>query len=204
MDMIGRLADSTRKLIIYGVGTAPDWVPLIDKTNTYFSIKKDSAGIGPSDQTSFYLKNIPVLHFFTGQHADYHKPGDDWQKINFEGEKKVIEYIITLIEETENLPKLKFQTTKNTEQGKSAFRVTMGLMPDYTFEGKGLRIDGVSAYKPADEAGLTKGDIIIRMADFEISTINDYMKALSRFSKGDTIKVTVKRGDKELVKKVTF
>jgi Zn-dependent M28 family amino/carboxypeptidase len=90
MDMIGRLADSTNKLIIYGVGTSPDWVPLLDKTNPGFNLKKDSSGIGPSDQTSFYLKNIPVLHFFTGQHSDYHKPSDDWQKINFKGEKKFL------------------------------------------------------------------------------------------------------------------
>lgn len=204
MDMIGRLADSTNKLIIYGVGTSADWVPVLDKTNPGFSLKKDSAGIGPSDQTSFYLKNIPVLHFFTGQHSDYHKPSDDWQKVNFKGEKKVLDYIIKVIEETENLPKMKFLETKSPDQGKSSFKVTMGVMPDYTFEGKGLRIDGVTDGKPASKAGLLKGDIVIKMGDEIINDINDYMKALSKFSKSDTADVVILREGKELQKKVTF
>lgn len=204
MDMIGRLADSTNKLIVYGVGTSADWVPVLDKTNIGFSIKKDSAGIGPSDQTSFYLKNIPVLHFFTGQHSDYHKPSDDFEKVNFKGERKVLDYIIKVIEETENLPKMRFLETKNPDSGKSSFKVTMGVMPDYSFEGKGLRIDGVSAYKPADEAGITKGDIVIQMGEIKINDINDYMKALSKFSKGDTADVVILREGKELKKKVTF
>jgi len=204
MDMIGRLADSTNKLLVYGVGTSADWVSVLDKTNTGFSIKKDSSGIGPSDQTSFYLKNIPALHFFTGQHSDYHKPSDDWEKVNFKGVKKVLDYIIKVIEETENLSKMKFLETKSPDQGKTSFKVTMGVMPDYTFEGKGLRIDGVSAYKPADEAGITKGDIVIQMGEIKINDINDYMKALSKFSKGDTADVVILRTGKELKKKVTF
>jgi len=86
MDMIGRLNDSTKKVLIYGVGTSPVWVPLIDSLKSEFKIIKDSSGIGPSDQTSFYLKDIPVLHFFTGQHSDYHKPSDDIEKVNYKGE----------------------------------------------------------------------------------------------------------------------
>jgi Zn-dependent M28 family amino/carboxypeptidase len=97
MDMIGRLNDSTKKLIVYGVGTSPAFVPLIDSVQSKLSVKKDSSGIGPSDQTSFYLKNIPVLHFFTGQHGDYHKPSDDVEKVNFEGERQVLEFIVQVI-----------------------------------------------------------------------------------------------------------
>jgi hypothetical protein len=204
MDMIGRLADSTNKIIVYGVGTSADWVPLLDKTNSGFKIKKDSSGIGPSDQTSFYLKNIPVLHFFTGQHSDYHKPSDDWEKINFKGEEKVLEYIIKVIEETESLPKMKFLTTKNTEEGKSSFKVTLGIMPDYTFEGKGLRVDGVTKGKPADAAGLLQGDLIIQLGEIKINDINDYMKALSKFNKGESTGVIISRAGKEMKMKVTF
>lgn len=204
MDMIGRLADSTNKLMVLGVGTAPDWVPLLDKTVSDFRIIKDSAGIGPSDQTSFYLKNIPVIHFFTGQHADYHKPTDDFEKINFPGEKKVLEYIIKLIKETEALPKMKFLTTKNPDTGKSSFKVTLGIMPDYTFEGKGLRVDGVTKEKPADRAGLLQGDVIIQLGDIQVNNMNDYMKALSKFNKGDTTEVLISRKGNELKKKVTF
>lgn len=204
MDMIGRLNDSTRKLMIYGVGTAPDFVPLIDKLNTDFVIKKDSAGIGPSDHTSFYLKNIPVLHFFTGQHSDYHKPSDDVDKVNFEGEKKVLEFIIRIIEETENLPKLAFTPTKNSEETKTSFKVTLGIMPDYTFEGTGVKADGVSDGKPASKAGIKQGDVIIKLGELAVNNMQDYMKALSAFNKGDAAKVTVKRGAQEVVLEIVF
>jgi aminopeptidase YwaD len=99
------------------VGTASIWVPLLDRMRTVFRVKKDSAGIGPSDQTSFYLKNIPVLHFFTGQHSDYHRPSDDVEKINFEGEKMILEYIINIEMITEELPKLQFLATRTPDSG---------------------------------------------------------------------------------------
>lgn len=204
MDMIGRLNDSTKKLIIYGVGTAPDWVPMIDRIPSEFSIKKDSAGIGPSDQTSFYLKDIPVLHFFTGQHSDYHKPSDDINKINFAGEKKVLEYIVKIVEETEKLPKLIFQKTKNSDVGSKKYKVTLGLMPDYAFEGKGMHIDGVTEGKPASKAGLQKGDIIIKLGEVNVGNVNDYMKALSTFKKEDTTEIIVVRDGKEIKMNITF
>lgn len=204
MDMIGRLNDSTKKLIIYGVGTAPDWVPMIDRLSSPFSIKKDSSGIGPSDQTSFYLKDIPVLHFFTGQHADYHKPSDDFQKINYPGERMVLEYIIRIVEETEKLPKLVFQKTKASDENTPKFKVTMGVMPDYTFEGKGLRIDGVTDGKPAFKAGIEKGDIVVQLGAIKVDSMNDYMKGLAAVKKGDTVPVTVIRNGKEVKMNVTF
>ena len=198
MDMIGRLNDSTKKLLIYGVGTSPTWVPLLEKTNAYFSIKMDSSGIGPSDQTSFYLKDIPVLHFFTGQHSDYHKPTDDVEKINLAGEKKVLEYIVDLINQTNSLPKLTFAKTASPVSAKSKYKVTLGVMPDYTFEGTGMRIDGVTDNKPAFKAGIKTGDIIIELGGQKINNVQDYMKALSGFNKGDKTIVGVKRGDENL------
>ncbi len=204
MDMIGRLNDSTKKLIVYGVGTSPDWVPMIDKMPTAFSIKKDSAGVGPSDQTSFYLKDIPVLHFFTGQHSDYHKPSDDIDKINFEGEKEVLEYIVKIIEETEKLPKMTFLKTRNTEAGTHKYKVTMGVMPDYAFDGKGMRIDGVTAGKPAEKAGLLRGDVIIKLGETKVESTIDYMKGLSNYNKGDTVEITLIREGKQIKLSVTF
>ena len=197
MDMVGRLNDSTRKLLVYGVGTAPEWVDILDKTNNTFSMKKDSAGIGPSDQTSFYLKDIPVLHFFTGQHSDYHKPTDDADKVNYEGERKVLDYIIDVIDAANYYPKLKFTATKTTETKSTKFKVTMGVMPDYAFEGKGMRVDGVTNGKPASKAGVLKGDVVIQLGDIKINNMEDYMKALSVFSKGDKTKVKVLRGTEE-------
>lgn len=204
MDMIGRLNDSTMKLIIYGVGTAPDWVSIIDKIPSEFNMKKDSSGIGPSDQTSFYLKNIPALHFFTGQHSDYHKPSDDADKINYEGEKKVLEYMLRVIEATEQLPKLKFLETKNPQQGVPKYKITMGVMPDYTYEGKGMRIDGVTQDRPASKAGIQKGDVVVMFGEDKIGDVMDYMKALAKHNKGDTVPVTILREGKEIELNVTF
>jgi hypothetical protein len=203
MDMIGRL-NKEEKLIVYGVGTSPVWVPLIDSIPSKFSIKKDSSGIGPSDQTSFYLKDIPVLHFFTGQHSDYHKPTDDADKVNYKGEAKVLDYIVKLVEKTCHYPKLAFAKTRNPDSGKAAFKVTMGVMPDYTFEGEGMRIDGVTEGKPAFRAGIEKGDVVIKLGDTPVKSVQDYMKALSNFKKGDATKVEVERGKEIKVLDVEF
>ncbi|HOZ51990.1 MAG TPA: M28 family peptidase [Chitinophagaceae bacterium] len=204
MDMIGRLNDSTKKLLIYGVGTSPDWINAIEKTNHYFSIKNDSAGIGPSDQTSFYLKDIPVLHFFTGQHSDYHKPTDDFNKVNIQGEALILEMIIDLVYHLDAKPKLAFLKTKNNESTKMSFKVTMGIMPDYTFEEKGLRLDGVTENKPASNAGLQQGDIILKMGDTDILNIQDYMKSLNSFNKGDEVQVLIQRRGEMMIKVVRF
>jgi Zn-dependent M28 family amino/carboxypeptidase len=204
MDMIGRLSDSTNKLIIYGVGTSPVFVPLIDSIKTAFSIKKDSSGIGPSDQTSFYLKDIPVLHFFTGQHSDYHKPSDDAAKINYKGEVEVLKYIATFIERTYAYPKLTFAKTRTPDTGKTSFKVTMGVMPDYTFEGQGMRIDGVTDGKPASKAGIQKGDVVRKLGGDEVKDVMSYMKALSKYKKGDSTTVEVLRNGESKVFNLTF
>ncbi len=204
MDMIGRLNDSTKKVLIYGVGTSPVWVPLIDSLKSEFKIIKDSSGIGPSDQTSFYLKDIPVLHYFTGQHSDYHKPSDDIEKVNYKGEAAVLEYIIATIEKTFRYPKLTFTKTRVVDSKKSAFKVTMGVMPDYTYEGEGLHIDGVTDGKPASKAGILKGDVVIRLGQIKIKNMQDYMKALTSLKKGDTTEVEVIRDGKNMTMPITF
>jgi len=204
MDMIGRLNDSTKKLLVYGVGTSNAFVPIIDSLQTQFSIKKDSSGIGPSDQTSFYLKDIPVLHFFTGQHSDYHKPSDDFDKINYKGEVQVLEYITQIINKTFNYSKLKFSKTRNPDTGKSSFKVTMGVMPDYTYEGEGMRIDGVTENKPAFKAGVKTGDVVKKLGGIEVKNVQEYMKVLSTFKKGDATQVEVLRGKETKVLELTF
>lgn len=204
MDMIGRLNDSTKKLLVYGVGTSPVFVPLLDSISSAFKLVKDSSGIGPSDQTSFYLKDVPVLHFFTGQHSDYHKPSDDADKINYKGEVEVLDYIIKLIEKTYHYNKLQFLKTRNPDTGKSSFKVTMGVMPDYTFEGEGMRIDGVTDGKPAFKAGVEKGDVVKKLGGKEVKNVQEYMKVLSTFKKGDTTQVEVLRGKEIKVLQLTF
>ncbi len=203
MDMIGRL-NAEKKLVVGGVGTAPDFVPLMKGLSTGLSIKLDSAGVGPSDHTSFYLKNIPVLFLFTGQHSDYHKPSDDTELVNFAGQQQVLDVAVQIIKALDSKPKLTFQETKAKEENTPRFKVTLGIMPDYTFEGEGLRADGITDGKPAAKAGLQKGDIIIGMGDIEVKNIQDYMKGLSMFKKGDTTTIRVKRGEEEKKMEVTF
>jgi C-terminal processing protease CtpA/Prc len=168
------------------------------------TIMTDSAGVGPSDQTSFYLKDIPVLHFFTGQHSDYHKPSDDADKVNIDGEKMVLDFIVQTIAEVEKLPKLKFLKTRSSKTDTPSFKVTLGIMPDYMFSGVGVHIDGVTEGKPAFKAGLQKGDVIVKLGEHSIKDMQAYMKALSMFKKGDTTTVKALRGNDLIEGEVTF
>jgi hypothetical protein len=206
MDMIGRLNPTTKSISVSGSGTSPVWeTTLKNITGTQLSIKTDSAGVGPSDHTSFYLKNLPVLHFFTGSHSDYHKPSDDWDKINYAGEKEVLELIVALIEKLDNEPQLAFLQTKNKSMSSArSFKVTMGVMPSYTSDSEGLLVDGATEGKPAHKAGIQTGDIITKIGDFEIKDIQTYMESLSKFEKGQTVPVKIKRKGEELTLNVTF
>jgi Zn-dependent M28 family amino/carboxypeptidase len=204
MDMIGRLEPTSKKLMVYGVGTAPEFVNMIASIKSNLNIMTDSAGVGPSDQTSFYLKDIPVLHFFTGQHSDYHKPSDDIDKVNYNGEQEVLEFIVLTISEIEKLPQLKFLKTRSAKSDTPAFKVTLGIMPDYMFSGVGVHIDGVTEGKPAFKAGLEKGDVIVKLGEHTIKDMQSYMKALSMFKKGDTTIVKALRGNNLIEGEVTF
>lgn len=206
MDMIGRLDPQTKTLAVNGTGTSPVWEPLLQKlASDELKIKTDSSGIGPSDHTSFYLKNIPVLHFFTGSHADYHKPSDDWEKINTKGQADVLTLIAKIINELDRQPKLTFLTTKAKPMtSRSAFKVTMGIMPSYTADEQGVKVDGVTDGRPGQKAGIQTGDIIIQMGDLVIKDIQDYMAALGKFDKGQTIPVKVKRGSEIITLTVNF
>lgn len=191
LDMVGRLTEKDKNLEINGIGTSTQWPEIIKSINIEgIRVKEGQNGIGPSDHTSFYLKNIPVLHFFTGQHEDYHKPSDDAEKVNYEGLQKVCNYIIQTINKVNANPKLSFVKTKEeNNENTPRFKVTLGIVPDYMFDGEGVRIDGVSDGKPASKAGLQKGDIVIQLGGIIIADMNSYMKALSQFSKGQQTQV---------------
>jgi hypothetical protein len=206
MDMVGRLNDSTHVITIGGYGTSPSWKPLIDNIkDNPFIIKYDSSGTGPSDHTSFYRKDIPVLFFFTGLHTDYHKPSDDADKINYVGELKIIYFIKQLIENDKQHEKIAFTKTREQSSGSSTrFSVSLGIMPDYTFPGNGVRVDGVSDGRPAKKAGISTGDVIRQLGDFKTSSVESYMQALSNFKKGDKTNVIILRGETELVYEIIF
>jgi hypothetical protein len=203
MDMIGRYR-TDKGLMIQGIGTSSLWGKMIEVMGGDMKIIPDSSGVGPSDYTSFYLKGIPVLGFFTGQHTDYHKPSDDTELINFEGEKKVLDYIVRFVEATCTFPKMDFLTTKQPQNQARNFKVTMGVMPDYAYDKKGMRIDGVTDGKPAAKAGIKTGDVIMKIGDTEIENVYTYMDVLTKLKKGETAKVVVKRGADDVVLDVTF
>ena len=200
MDMVGRLNDSTKVLTVGGYGTSPVWGSIINanEKNFPFVIKIDSSGTGPSDHTSFYRKDIPVLFFFTGLHSDYHKPSDDFDKINYYGELRIVNYISKIISSPElQNQKIAFTKTRETQTSSSmrSGSVTLGIMPDYTFPGTGVRCDGVSEGRPAQKAGLMTGDVIIQIGDFNVSSMESYMLTLGKFKKGDKAKLKFKRGN---------
>lgn len=203
MDMVGRLkADST--LAVYGTGTSPIFKQTITANNETFKIVEHESGVGPSDHTSFYLNDIPVLHFFTGQHDDYHRPTDDADKINYEGMNVISDYIFAIITDLNDNGELAFRKTKTEETDTPKFKVTLGVVPDYMFTETGMRIDGVSEDRPAQKAGLQKGDIVIQLGEHVVEDMMSYMKALSKFEKGNTTTVKVKRGDEVVEAEVTF
>lgn len=205
MDMIGRLNDTTRALTIGGVGTSPVWGRFISKTHRDFKIAVDSSGVGPSDHTPFYHAGIPVLFFFTGVHKDYHKPGDDAEKINYKGQAMIMRYIYDVVGGMDKLPKPEFTPTRQTTVGKVRFKVTLGIMPDYSYqEENGIRVDGVSEGKTASNAGIIAGDIITALGEHKVNGMQSYMEALSKFKAGETTTCDVLRDGKTIRLNVTF
>ncbi len=205
MDMVGRLGDSTHGLTIGGYGTSPLWGQELSEKDKFFSIKFDSSGAGPSDHTSFYRKDLPVLFFFTGAHSDYHKPTDDADKINYNGELQVIKYIYNVINITNTKGKLSFTKTREPQsQGTRSFKVSLGIMPDYTYSGTGVRADGVSEGKLAHKVGMKAGDVITQIGEYKVSDVQGYMQVLGKFNKGDATKVKVNRGKEELIFDIVF
>jgi hypothetical protein len=203
MDMVGKMnADST--LAVYGVGTSPRFKQALTANNQFFKLVENESGIGPSDHTSFYLGDVPVLHFFTGQHEDYHKPGDDASKLNYEGMNMISDYIFDIITDLDSNGKLSFRKTKNESEETPRFKVGLGVVPDYLFDGKGMRIDGVSDDKPAQKAGLQKGDVVVKLGDSTVVDMMSYMRALSVFEKGNKSKVLVLRDGKEVIFDISF
>jgi hypothetical protein len=202
MDMVGRL-DSLRNLHIGGIGTSPVFMNLLTELNHYnFNLKTDSSGVGPSDHTSFYQKKIPVLFFHTGTHEDYHKPTDDLERINFNGVVSIVEYVYEITLRLSELEVIPFNATRNQTVSKPKYKLTLGVMPDYSSAGNGLKIDHVIDDKPAMKGGVLDGDIIQKINDCSITDVYTYMECLSQLETGQIISVQVLRDNKSLTLKV--
>jgi aminopeptidase YwaD len=197
-DMVGRLDEQSR-IALHGVGTSPTFEPLAKSISTgNLNITTSESGMGASDHTSFYLKDLPVLHFYTGNNPDYHKDTDDAHLINYDGMVDVLNYTYHFMAELDTKGKLEFTKTKDTDnKNNPKFSVTLGVIPDYMFSGKGMRLDGISEGKPAQLAGIKGGDIVVKIGHIDITDMMSYMTALSKFEKGaKTIVVVERNGDK--------
>jgi Zn-dependent M28 family amino/carboxypeptidase len=205
LDMVGRLNED-QVLAVNGTGTSPSWNDVLEHVKPDgFDIKMHESGVGASDHTSFYLEEIPVLHFFTGQHADYHKASDDSDLINYQGIYDVASYVVDIIEALDAEGPLTFtKTNDESQRTTSSFKVSLGIMPDYVSDGEGVRIDAVMDNRPAAAAGLEKGDIVIKLGDVDVVDINAYMEALAKFEEGQKTTVVVRRGDQTLTKEIQF
>ncbi|MCK6600284.1 MAG: M28 family peptidase [Bacteroidetes bacterium] len=200
-DMIGRL-DSVNQLVMYGMGTSSRFKALADSLNKPYGFKlsfKDE-GFGPSDHSSFYSKDVPVLFYHTGLHSDYHRPSDDADKINYPGTEKVMQYASDMLQVLLNQPvKPDFIRVKSQSAGRSmAFNVYIGTIPDYASNEKGLKITGVNPGSPAEKAGLKGGDLITRIGETEIGSIYDYTDALSKLKAGKEEVLVYKRNGQEV------
>jgi hypothetical protein len=203
MDMIGRLDGKT--LTVYGTGTSPEWDTLLAKDNadSAFTLKEVPDGFGPSDHAQFYGKDIPVLFFFTGNHSDYHRPSDTWDKINYPGEELVVRYVYRIARDIDGeAARPIFTRTVSSappEGGDTrSFRTTLSIIPDYNGGGEGMKISVVRPGGPADKAGLKAGDIIVVMAGKKIVNIYDYMEMLGKLKGGDKVDLVVMRDGKTL------
>lgn len=203
MDMIGRLNEAD-ELSIYGTGTGDAWDDLIDVINAGdgfgFSISRIPDGYGASDHSSFYAKQIPVLHFFTGTHGDYHRPSDDPATLNYAGEERVVRFIREMVVRLDRRQEvLTYQAVAQPRTeggGRAGLGVYTGVIPDFAWQGEGFRLTGVNDGSPAAMAGIEAGDIILRMGNRTIRDIYDYTYALREGTPGKRVEMELKRGDR--------
>jgi len=205
MDMVGRLKDSI--LIVEGFGSSPYWKELFSGLDTSkFKMRYKPDGVGPSDHSSFYKKNIPVLFYFTGLHKDYHKASDTRDKINYQGEADVLAMVkanINILQSRkERVPfsLVPVDTTKKV----SSFSVYVGGTPDYGYDVVGLKISDIAPNSPAEKAGLKAEDIVIKFGAVEIKNIYDYTGQMSKYKPGDVVDFVVKRAGKDIIVPVTL
>jgi Zn-dependent M28 family amino/carboxypeptidase len=205
MDMIGRL-DNKKEMIVGGIGTSPEFKKIVEKNKPAgFNVTLEDSGIGPTDHTSFYLKDISVLNFFTGTHTDYHKPSDDEDKINYTGVKNIVDFIFRISNDVADLEKVEFTKTKaNAGKTRPKYKVTMGIMPDYSEHPDGLHVDGVTENRAAQKAGIQEGDVITKIGAIEIKDVYTYMDALSKINPGDEMEVAFIRDGVTKIVKVKF
>ena len=215
LDMVGRL--NKNKLTVGGIGTASELKRIVESRNTVgmhipqhvyaqmFSLQLNEDGFGPSDHSSFYSKQIPVLFFFTGTHLDYHKPTDTVEKINFEGLQKIYYFVYEIsayLTQTPTRPAYKLAQSSGTPGGRMQFTVSLGTIPSYADSTDGLVLDGVREGSPASKAGLKAGDKITKLNGKEVRNAMDYTYVLGTMKAGEEYEVELTRGTEKLNLKI--
>ena len=203
MDMVGRLRDD--RLMVMGVGTALEFPALVENVNRAterFAIRTASDGYGPSDHSSFYKRQVPVLMLFTGAHADYHKPSDTADKVDGAGLARVAAFARALVDSLDARPRVTFQRAKADSglgriAGGGGYGAYLGTIPDYMQTEGGVRLSGVRAGGPAEQAGLKEGDVIVKFDGVRIDNIYDYTFALRSRKPGQAVRITVQRAGAE-------
>lgn len=200
MDMIGRMEE--QKLMIFGIGTTEKWTAILDSANTgNLDLNLVEDGTGGSDHTSFYYQNIPVLHYFTDTHSDYHRPSDDIEYINFNGTALALHHLTRVIVQLDELDKPDMEFIEAPGQQRRTMRLegpTLGVLPDYGYDGKGMRITGTNPGQPASNAGLQSGDVIVELGGEDLEDIYGYMAALNKLEKGQLTTITIIRDGEEI------
>ena len=207
LDMVGRLEGG--KLIIHGTGTGTGLDGMVDRlvATHGFDVAKDPGGFGPSDHASFYAKKIPVLHVFTGTHADYHRPTDTPEKINYDGMSRIARMVAEGVKELARAPQAPAYIEVAGRQSmarRDGDRPYFGSIPDFAKPGKGYAISGVSKDSPSAKGGLIGGDLIIRIGESAVTGLDDFDSALRKHKGGETVPVVVKRGEQEITLEVTL
>jgi hypothetical protein len=206
MDMVGRLEDD--RLTVFGTGTSPVWNDWLDQfaAEVQLDLAKKPEGFGPSDHASFYPHKIPVLHLFTGTHSDYHRPSDDWDKLNYEGMVRIADLVEDLVDAVATAPE---RPTYVEVQGRASIdrdgaRPYFGSIPDFGSDAPGYAIQGVAPGSPAEAGGLKSGDVIVKLGGNQIGGLDDFDLALRKYTAGQEVEVVVLRGSDEVTLKVTL
>jgi membrane-associated protease RseP (regulator of RpoE activity) len=208
LDMVGRLREN--RLTVFGARSGENLSDLVTKNARALGLDiTDSNDVGRSDHMSFYSKKIPVLHFFTGTHGDYHRATDTWDKLNFEGMAKISDLVlVTALEIANRKEPIRFVSlpSRPSETAGSArgVRVYLGTIPDYGAVATGVLLAGVSSGSPAAQAGLREGDVIVRLGDKDIQNIEDLTDALQAHKSGDQVNVVVLRGGAPITLQATL
>jgi hypothetical protein len=206
LDMVGRLG--ANPLIVYGVGTATEWRTLLERISSELGVvlAYQADGFGPSDHTSFYAREIPVLHFFTNTHGDYHRPSDDWDRVDADGLEKVAAVVAgvgrRLAAENVTITLQRGAGAPPSTTGRSS--TYLGSIPDFTPVERGVLLGGVSPGSPAEKAGLRRGDVIIALGDHEVNDLQGLTDALNAQKPGDHVRVKLLREGRELRIDVTL